>query len=461
MFESRVYVERRRRLRKAVGDGVILWLGHDAQPRTYPANTYRFRQHSHFLYYVGLAEPGLAVMSFTDAERDVLFAAPVTMDDVIWSGPLPTPEERAAAAGIAETAAPAELAARVASLRAAGVPIHYVAPFQADAKLRLAGLLGVPVEALAPGESLALKRAVVDHRSHKAPEEVAEIEEALGVTAKMYAEAMRMTRPGLREREIAGAMQGIALAHDRAQCFQPIVTVRGQILHNESYDGLLQPGRLLLIDSGVESPNGYASDITRTVPVSGTFESRQKDLYELVLAMQTDAIDRAKPGVTNRDLHLGAARVLARGLTDLGLMRGDPAAAVEAGAHALFFPHGLGHVLGLDVHDMEDLGDIVGYGEGAARSTQFGLNFLRMARPLDPGFVFTVEPGIYFVPPLIDLWRGEGRHRDFIDYERVEGYRDFGGIRIEDDVLITGRGGRVLGPRIPKTVPEVEAAVGR
>ena len=461
MFDAKVYVERRKRLREQVRDGVVLWLGHALQPRTYPANTYRFRQHSHFLYFVGRNEPDLAVLSWMDHERDVLFAAPVTMDDIVWSGPLPSPAERAAAAGISETLPLTELPGLVADLRARGVPIHYLTPFQADARLRLAALLGVAPGDLAAGESLPLKRAVVNLRLHKTAEEVAEIEEALGVTREMYLCAMAMTRPGVREAEIAGAMQGLALARDRAQCFQPIVTVRGQVLHNESYDGVLQPGQMLLVDAGAESPNGYASDITRTFPVDGRFTPRQRDLYDLCLAMQTHAIERARPGITNLELHLGAARTLAQGLVDLKLMKGDPGAAVEAGAHALFFPHGLGHMLGLDVHDMEDLGDIVGYGEGVRRSEQFGLGFLRMSRTLEPGFVFTVEPGIYFNPPLIDQWRAEGRHRDFIDYDRVETYRDFGGIRIEDDVLITGDGKRVLGPPIPKTAAEIEARTGK
>ena len=461
MFEASVYVERRKRLREQVGNGVVLWLGHALQPRTYPANTYRFRQHAHFLYFVGLNEPDLAVLSWMDRARDVLFAAPVTMDDIVWSGPLPTPAERAARAGITETMAPGELARVVAELKARGVPIHYLTPFQADAKLRLAALLGMGASGLAEGESLPLKRAVVDQRLRKTAAEVAEMEEALGITKQMYLRAMALTKPGARECEIAGAMQGIALSHDRAQCFQPIVTVRGQILHNESYDGVLQSGQMLLVDSGAESPNGYASDITRTFPVDGKFTPRQRELYEVCLAMQLHAIDHAGPGTSNLELHLGAARTLAQGLVDLKLMKGDPGAAVEAGAHALFFPHGLGHMMGLDVHDMEDLGDIVGYGEGVRRSEQFGLGFLRMSRKLEPGFVFTVEPGIYFNPPLIDQWRGEGKHKEFIDYDRVETYKDFGGIRIEDDVLITDDGRRVLGPPIPKTVAEVEAAVGK
>lgn len=461
MFPTATYQARRRRLREGLGDGVVLWLGNALQPRTYPANTYPFRQHSHFLYYVGLDDPDLAVLGWTTEDREVLFAAPSTVDDVIWTGALPTAEERAARSGIAQTRPLADLGDVLAGLRKSGVPIHYLAPYQADAADRMARLLGVPREVLAAGESKALKRLVVDHRLRKTPEEVAEIEEALGITARIYDVAMRMTRPGLSEMDVHGAMQGVAAAHDRAFSFLPIVTVRGQILHNETYRGTLEPGRILMIDSGVESLRYYASDITRAIPVSGTFTARQRAIYEVVLAMQDHAIEAAGPGVSNRELHLGAARVCAEGLRSVGLMKGDPAAAVEAGAHALFFPHGLGHMLGLDVHDMEDQGDLVGYGEGVPRSPQFGLNFLRMARTLEPGFVFTVEPGIYFIPALIDTWRGERRHEQFIDYDVVEKHRDFGGIRIEDDVLITADGRRVLGPPIPRTVADVEAVTGK
>ncbi len=460
MLDAKIHSARRRKLRETLRGGAILWLGNSLQPRTYPANAYPFRQNSHFLYYVGLADPDIAVVSFLDDDRDVLFARPVTVDDIVWSGPLPSPEELAARAGIRETAPLATLGEALSGLRSRGATVHYLAPFQADAAGRMAALLGVPPSAVGAWESMALKRAVSDHRSRKAPEEVAEIEEALGVTAAMYGAAMSMARPGVLESEIAGRMQGIALASGRAQCFLPIVSVHGEVLHNEACGGILEPGRILLVDSGAESASGYASDITRAVPVDGRFTGRQRDIYDLVLAMQSGAIENARPGVSNLELHMGACRTLAAGLRDLGLVKGDPSLVVEAGAHALFFPHGLGHMLGLDVHDMEDLGDMVGYGEGIPRSTQFGLNFLRLARALEPGFVLTVEPGIYFIPALIDMWRAEGRHRDLIDYDRVETWRDFGGVRIEDDLLITATGGRVLGPHIPRTTEEVERATG-
>jgi Xaa-Pro aminopeptidase len=289
---------------------------------------------------------------------------------------------------------------------------------------------------------------------------VAEIENALGVTAAMYRAAMAAAAPGRTEAEVAAALQQPALAADRQQSFQPIVSVRGEVLHNESYANTLAEGDLLLIDSGAESAHWYASDITRTVPVGGRFTSVQRDMYEVVLRAQVHAVETAAPGMTNLQLHLQAARDIAEGLKDLGLMSGDVDEAVAAGAHALFFPHGLGHMLGLDAHDMEDLGDVVGYEPGESRSAQFGLGFLRLARTLEPGLVITIEPGVYLIPALIERWKAEGRHRDFICYDKVEQMLPFGGIRIEDDVLITSRGSRLLGPGIPKTVPELEQVLG-
>ena len=264
-------------------------------------------------------------------------------------------------------------------------------------------------------------------------------------------------QPGRTEAEVAAALQAAALAHDRQMAFGPIVSVRGEVLHNPHYTNTLNDGDLLVIDAGAESLRWYASDITRAFPVSGRFSSEQRDIYEVVLAAQEAAIAAAAPGQTNRDLHLLAARTIASGLRDLGLMRGDVDAAVEAGAHALFFPHGLGHMLGQDVHDMEDLGDAVGYSSGTQRASQFGLNFLRLARTLEPGFVITVEPGVYFIPALVERWRLENRHTEFIDYDRVMRLLGLGGVRIEDDLLITSDGARVLGPPIPKAVDEVEA----
>jgi Xaa-Pro dipeptidase len=445
-----VYVERRNRIREAVGDGVILWLGHAPQPRNYLANTYPFRQNSHFLYYTGLSQPELALLSYPERDFDVLFSRVPSMNDIVWTGRGDDRVEMARRAGVETIENIDRLGSYLDKARSEGKTVHYLPPYQASSQLRIAELLGMQPAQVAAGASQRLIEEVVRQRSIKTEAEVAEIEDALEVTAEMYRAAMAEARPGLHEYDIAGTIQGVALRRNRQLAFLPIVTVRGEILHNESYENLLEDGKLLIIDSGAESPNYYASDITRTIPVGGRLEGAQADIYRIVLETQLGAIEAVKPGVSFRDVHLHACRIMAEGLRALGLLKGDPAEAVEAGAHALFFVHGLGHMLGLDVHDMEDLGDIVGYPKGEKRSSQFGLNFLRLTRVLEPGMVVTIEPGIYFIPALIDQWNKERTLKDFIDYERVARFRTLGGIRIEDDVLVTASGSRVLGPPIPK-----------
>jgi Xaa-Pro aminopeptidase len=301
---------------------------------------------------------------------------------------------------------------------------------------------------------------VACQRSIKSDVEISEMEEALEITGEMHRACMAAACAGKREYEIAGLIQAIALSHDRHQAFTPIVTVHGETLHNHSYNGMLSAGRLLLNDSGAESVRYYASDITRTCPVDGRFSRVQADIYNIVLHMQLGTIDMIKPGISYRDVHLGACQILVNDMISLGLMKGNASDAVETGAHALFFPHGVGHMMGLDVHDMEDLGDIVGYGKQEKRSSQFGLNYLRLSRPLEAGYVLTVEPGIYFIPALMDRWHGEGLHKEFIIYDKLSAFRHFGGIRIEDDVLVTQAGTRVLGSPIPKEIHEVEEACG-
>jgi Xaa-Pro aminopeptidase len=459
-MDTQTYIARRRALRSAVKGGAILLLGQQETPRNYLANTYPFRQDSHFLYYVGTDLPDLAALILPGGE-ELLFGAPEDPDDLVWHGPHPVLGDHAEAAGIAHHADISTLGERLAKLTAQGVTIHYLPPYRADRAVRLAELLGRSPDEVAAGPSAELVRAVVAQRSIKSDAEVAQIEDALAVSYEMYRAAYPLVAPGRRESEVAGAMQGVALAHGRAQSFLPIVSVRGEVLHNNTYGNVMQAGELLLIDSGTESPHYYASDITRTLPVSGTFEPRQRAVYQAVLDSQLAAIAAAKPGVTNKELHLIAARTMARGLKDLGLMKGDMDEAVNAGAHALFYVHGLGHMLGVDVHDMEDLGDAVGYPEGEARSEQFGLAFLRLAKPMETGFVITVEPGIYFVPALIERWKAASFHADFIHYEEAEKFIGFGGVRIEDDLLITADGARVLGKPIPKTIQEVEAVLGK
>jgi len=458
-MDTSTYVARRKALRGAVSGGAILIMGNNEAPLNYTDNVYPFRQDSNFLYFVGVSQAGMAALLEPDG-REVLFGAPEGPDDLVWHGPHPTLKDHAVAAGIGDHDGFAGLGDSLAELRSRGVEIHYLPPYRAERSFLVGSLLGIDPREVEAGASAELVRAVVAQREVKDAAEIAEIEDAVSVTAMGYRAAMAATEPGRTEAEIAAILQGPALAHDRQQAFNPIVSVRGEVLHNTSYANTLAQGDLLLIDSGAESRHWYASDITRTFPVSGSYSQQQRDVYEVVLAAQTNAIAAAAPGVNNRDLHFIAARTVVSGLKDLGLMQGDVEAAVEAGAHALFFPHGLGHMMGQDVHDMEDLGDIVGYPEGEERSSQFGLAFLRLARELAPGWVITLEPGIYFIPALIDSWQSEGRHRDFIRYSNIEAFRSFGGVRIEDDVLITDDGRRVLGPGIPKKVEEVEAAMG-
>jgi Xaa-Pro aminopeptidase len=455
-MNTKTYKARRESLRKTAPEGVLLLMGNGEASRNYADNVYPFRQDSHFLYYLGTDLPDMAAVIGPDGDT-TLFGAPADPDNLVWLGPHPVLADHAAAAGVEKHESFQKLPEVLAAWREKGAPIHYLPPYRGERRLLLANLLGVEINAVHDGVSTALSKAIATQRSIKTAAEVAEIEEALAISKEMYEAAFALSRAGKKEHEIAAAIQAVHLRRDRQPSFPPIVSIRGEVLHNTSYANTLKDGDLLLIDSGTESAHKYASDITRTLPVSGRFDTRQKQIYEVVLEAQLAAIEKASPALTNLELHLIAARTTARGLTELGLMKGDPDEAVQNGAHALFFPHGLGHMLGLDVHDMEDLGDVVGYAEDQQRSSQFGLSFLRLARKLEPGFTLTVEPGVYFVPALIDRWRAAGNHTAFINYDEVEKYRDFGGIRIEDDILITADGCRVLGPPIAKKPIDVEA----
>jgi Xaa-Pro aminopeptidase len=454
MFDAAIHAGRRHALCRRLGGGLVLLLGNEESPINYAGNPYPFRQDSSFLYFVGLDQPGLAAVIDADEGHVTVFGDDLTLDDIVWTGPLPTLAERCAEVGIKRTRPAQALAEAVGD----GRRVHVLPPYRAGNTQRLARLLDLPLGAVRDAVSEELIRAVVDLRSVKSEEEIAEIERAVDVTAEMQLAAMRLAAPGRTEAELAAEVQHAA---GRAGCrhsFPAILTVHGEILHNHGYPNVLESGRLVVCDCGAETDLRYAGDMTRTFPVDPAFTTRQREIYEVVLAAENAVIAALRPGVPYRECHLLAARTIAEGLGAIGLMRGDPTAAVAAGAHALFFPHGLGHMMGLDVHDMEDLGeDHVGYGEGFARSDQFGLKWLRLARKLEPGFVLTVEPGVYFIPELIGRWRAEGLFAEFVDYGRLEGYLDFGGVRIEEDFLITPDGARRLGKPAPKSVAEVEA----
>jgi Xaa-Pro aminopeptidase len=458
MFETYVYVKRRKLLKEQMKSGIILLPGNVESPMNYPANTYHFRQDSSFLYFFGLDNPSFSGLIDVDEDKDYIFGEDFTLEDIIWMGPQPTVKELALQVGVSHTGTPAQLKEKIDTAISKNRKIHFLPPYRAENLLQLEKLLGIASSRLKQYASLDLIKAVVAQRSVKSDAEINEIEKALEISVEMYSTVMNMASAGTYEREISGAIEGIVNAYGNHISFPIILSIHGEIFHNHYHGNRLEKNHLLVTDSGAESPGHYASDITRTFPVGGKFTPQQKDIYQIVLDSQLAAIDAMKPGKPYKEIHLQVAKIMAAGLRNLGLMKGDMDAAVKQGAHALFFPHGLGHMMGLDVHDMEDLGeDNVGYDETVKRSDQFGLAYLRMAKALQPGYVITVEPGIYFVPALIDKWKADNKFTDFIDYAKVEKYKSFGGIRIEDDVLITGNGHRVLGKPIPKTVDEIES----
>jgi len=458
MFDKQVYIDRRSELKKNFKNGILLFPGNDEAAMNYPGNTYKFRQDSSFLYYFGIDIPGMSGLIDLDEDKEYLFGYEFTIEDTVWMGPQPKLAELAGQTGVEISKPIDELKKFLKSKKKKQSKIHFLPPYRAEHILKLSDLLDENPNRLKSKSSKKLIEAVVAQRSIKAEEEIAEIEYAMEIAYQMHTTAMRMAKPGVIERDIAGAIEGIALSIGNGVSFHSIVSKNGQTLHNHFHGNVLKEGDLLVCDAGAESLLHYASDITRTTPVGGKFSYKQKEIYEIVLTAQKNAINMIKPDVKHVDVHLTAAKIIAAGLSQLGLMKGDLNSAVKAGAHALFMPHGLGHMMGLDVHDMENLGeDYVGYDNTTKRSEQFGLAYLRLGKELKPGYVFTCEPGIYFIPELIDLWKLQKKFKNFINYDKVEEYRDFGGIRIEDNILVTKTGYKVLGRPIPKEADDVEA----
>lgn len=462
MFKPQTYQARRNALREEIKSGVLLFPGNTESAYNYPANTYHFRQDSTFNYFFGLNQPDLFGVIDLDNDQEIIFGNDVDMDDIIWMGAQPSMKERGELVGIHKTMPLSELDTFLKTAFAKGRKVHFLPPYRGKTKIWLSEVTGWPVLQLKHEVSVELINAVVKLRSIKSTEEIEIIEKMVDVAYLMHTTAMKMAHPGIIEQEIAGTIEGIALAKAGPVSFPVILSMDGQTLHNHYHGNTLAKGRMLVVDAGCESEEYLlASDITRTSPVGGKFSSRQKDIYNIVLNANMKAIENIKPGILYRDVHMLAATTIAEGLKEVGLMKGDVNEAVAQGAHAMFFPHGLGHMLGMDVHDLEGVGEnYVGYDNEIQRSKQFGTAFLRLARRLEPGFVLTVEPGIYFIPALIDQWKAEGKFTDFINYDILETYKDFGGIRIEDDVLVTDKGMRVLGKPIPKTVTDVEAMIG-
>lgn len=459
LLSKETYVERRRRLREMVGNGLILIFGNNEAPMNYPANTYKFRQDSSFLYFFAQHRDGLVGAIDADTGTETLYGDEIDIEDIVWYGEVQSVGAMAAEVGVAQHEPMAQLAEVVEQTIKQGRRVHFLPPYRHDTQIQLMDLLHIHPSRQREAASLELIKAVVELRSVKSEEEIDELERASAIGYKMHTRAMQMCRPGVTEQEISGEILGIASAYGAITSFQSIVSQHGEIMHGYPSPNPLEEGRLLLCDCGAETNEHYCSDHTRTTPVSGRFTQKQREIYDIVVDCHDLALTMAKPGVRYWDVHFGVCRLMTERLKELGLMRGDTEEAVRAGAHALFLPHGLGHMMGMDVHDMEGLGQIyVGFDEETRPNlAQFGTNALRMGRRLQEGFVVTDEPGIYFIPQLIDLWRKEGTNAEFLCFDKIEQYKDFGGIRIEDDVLVTADGCRFLGKeRIPYHAKEVE-----
>jgi Xaa-Pro aminopeptidase len=457
MFPQKTYVERRKALKEKVGKGLILLFGNDESSMNYADNTYHFRQDSTFLYYYGIQHPGLTAVIDVENDREFIFGDDYTIDDIVWMGPQPTIAERAARCGVANVQAANGLPVLLGVAKQKGQPIHFLPLYRPENKIKLQELTGISPGEIANKFSVDLVKAVISQREFKTNEEIVELQKAVDVSVDMHVAAMKFAKPGMTEAQVTAEIHKIAIAAGGTISFPIIATKNGQTLHNHYHGNTINEGDLFLIDAGFETPMCYAGDLSSTIPVSKKFTTEQKEIYQLTLDAHQAAIDALEVGKPFKNAHISAGTTIFEGMKNMGFTKGNANDAFEAGAHALFFPCGTGHMMGLDVHDMEDLGEVwVGY-DGQPKSTQFGLKSLRLAKPLQPGHVFTIEPGIYFIPELIDLWRGQNKFSEFINWEKVNKYRNFGGIRNEEDFVMTEHGAKLLGKLKPKTIDEVEA----
>lgn len=459
MFCKDIYVSRRAELRKLVKSGIIIFFGNNETPMNYPSNCYYpFRQDSSFLYYFGVKRDGLVGVIDIDENTETLVGNDIDIDDIVWYGSVDSVSDMAKSVGVGNTAPMKTLQVICNNALRQNRKIHFLPPYRFDTKIQILDLLGIHPNQQKEAASVELIKAVVKMRSTKSEQEIEEIEKACAIGYRMHTTAMQLTKPGLTEKYVGGQVDGTAHSFGSAVSFATIFTQHGEIMHGSPSWNLLESGRLALCDAGAENSNNYCSDNTRTYPVNGKFTQRQLEIYQTVEECHDLVLDIAKPGVKYYDVHMAVCRRMTERLKEIGLMMGDTEEAVRAGAHAMFLPHGLGHMMGLDVHDMESLGqNYVGFDDEIQPSTQFGTDCLRMGRRLEKGFVVTDEPGIYFIPALIDDWKAKGLYKDFINYDLLETYKDFGGVRIEDDILITDCGCRFLGKdRIPYHPKEVE-----
>lgn len=458
MFSKETYISRRAALREKVGSGILLFLGNNQVGMNYEGNEYDFRQDSSFLYFWGLDYAGLAAVIDADSGEEIIFGDELTIDDIVWTGTMPSLSDNAKLVGVEKTLPVKDLKEYLRKAMHQGRNVRFLPPYRGDHYLRLMDLLGILPEVQTVRADEPLIKAIVDMRIHKTAEEIAVIEDAVDVSTLMHLEAYRRVRPDVHEAQIASSVLKIATKRPGGRlAFPTIATVAGQVLHNHGFIHTLKEGDIFLLDAGAENAYHYCGDLSSSMPVSERFTRRQEEIYNLHLRSFDAAVKELRPGNPYRNAHLAAAETIAEGMVDLGLMKGNPRDIAESGAYALVFPCGTGHMMGLDVHNMENLGEqYVGYANGEKKSTQFGFKSLRLARPLEKGFVFTVEPGIYFIPELIDLWKAEGRFKEFINYDKFEAWKGFGGLRNELDYVITETGARVLGKlKKPMTLEEV------
>jgi len=456
MFNKNTYITRRKILKQKVGSGIILLAGNVQSSMNYKDNWYAFRQDSSFLYFSGLDIPDLMLIIDIDNDVDILFGNDATIDDIVWQGVLPTVSELASNAGILQSKSLNALSGYLKNKK--NQPVHFLPPYRPEHYDQLSDLLQLSPREVDAGVSVSLIKAIVSLRSIKSEAEISEIEKAVNTSNQMQLAAMSFARAGQTEAEIAGQLQSIAIAGGGNLSFPIILTTRGETLHIHYTNNIIERGKMVLCDCGAETAMHYPGDLTRTFPVDKSFTQIQRDVYEIVLNAQQSAAEALEPGELFLNVHLLACEKLVDGLKELGLMKGDSKEAVANNAHTLFFQCGLGHMMGLDIHDMENLGEqYVGYSDTLKKSKEFGLKSLRLGRSLEPGFVLTVEPGLYFIPALMDLWKSDKRNASFINYDKLGHFRNFGGIRIEEDFVITVNGARLLGDPIAKTVKDVEA----
>lgn len=458
MFSKETYIRRRAELKKLVGSGVVILFGNNESPANYPSNAYApFRQDSSFLYYFGQHRDGLVGVIDIDNDKETLIGDDIDVEDIVWYGFVDSVANLAAEVGVTVTAPMTTLKNICADAMKSHRKIHYLPPYRHDTMIQIMDLLGIHPNQQREEASLTLIKAVVKMRCKKEQQEIDAIDRACDIGYEMHTTAMRLIKPGVTEHFVGASVSAVATTLADKVSFATIFSQHGEIMHGNPSAALLEAGRLALCDAGCELDD-YCSDNTRTMPVSGKYDQRQLEIYSIVEACHDYALEVAKPGVRWWDVHFGVCRLMTERLKELGLMKGDTEEAVQAGAHAMFLPHGLGHNMGMDVHDMESLGQIyVGFDDETRPSTQFGTNCLRMGRRLEEGYVVTDEPGIYFIPALIDDWKAKGHCKEFINFDKLETYKDFGGIRLEDDVLITKDGCRFLGnKRIPYHPKDVE-----